>query len=250
MRTETKARIALIKGLIKQGYSNPEIAKKIGCTRHIVASLAAKHLGGNANYLRLKTKHKHLREDVLIFFLDHTFEETMKQFNLTTSELKSLFTVAYRESKWKHLRKDTRRKDLWTPEQIRKMLCYSGILSRKEIASIIKRDNDRVIKEKMNSLGVSTRNINGLNKSAFVRMTGFQPRYQIKGSAGPRVGETNFIIVPWSYVVNCAVELKMSPTLIKAFKTYAMFQSYVWRGNPWLKMRRDKNISHMLHLEP
>lgn len=239
--------IEIVKSKIKLGLTNVEIAKSLGWTRAKVAIIAQRKCGGNPNYRDKKTKHKHLRKDVLEAFQNMTAKDAAEKFGMTMSEFKSCLTVAYKMSELSHIRKDTRTHRKWEVEEIITMLKYCGILSRDEIAKIINRQHSRVIKEKLNWLGVSSRNINGINLGQFKKLFGRMPEYQIRGRAGPRVSETNFVIVPWFHVVESYSSIPHDKTLLEIFRCYAKFQSYIWRSESvWRKMRADKRISSFL----
>lgn len=239
--------ILKIKSLLDSGMTNPEIARAMGMSRPSVAIIVERQLGGNPNYMKRIRKHAHLHGDVLKYRLTHNDEETMKQFNLTSSELKSCLTYAYRRPEFKSLRKDTRRHDAWTPEQLIKMLRYAGILRRSSIASIIERGGERVVKEKMASLNVATRNVNGANIGQFRRLFGCEPSYMIRGEAGPGSTKTNrFVIVPWFHMVEMYRSSPHSKSTLKALECYAMFAQYVWGGGHWEMMNKDKNVSKYL----
>jgi hypothetical protein len=239
--------ISKIKSLMDSGMTNPEIARAIGKTKASVAIITARVLGGNPNYMKKKRKHQHLHGDVLAFRLGHTDKETMEHFELTAGELKSCLTCAYRNPKFKNLRKDTRRHDAWTSGELLMMLRYAGILRRSKIATLIKRDGERVIKEKMASLKVATRNVNGANISQFRRLFGQEPLYRINGQAGPGSTKTNrFVIVPWFHMAEMYRAVPHNKSTLKAFECYAMFAEFVWKGHPWKMMKKDKNVAKFL----
>lgn len=235
--------------LIKDGKTNPEIATIMGRSSASVNLLACRHFGGNPNYRKQKTKHAHLRAALLLFRLNHTDKETMEHFGLSAREMKSCLTYAYRLKEYSHLRKDTRNKNKWTTDEIITMLKYSGILQRGKIGKIINRGSERVIKEKLSHLGVSSRNINGVNLTQFRKMFGFEPEYQIRGEAGPGSfgsRRNKFAIVPWKYVRECYEAYPHDKTMLKIFQSYELFQKYIWKGDPWRKMMNDKRVSGFL----
>lgn len=218
--------------LIKSGCNNREISDRLGISKSLIAQYCRRVYGGNKNFKRCK--HKHLREEVLLFFLNNSFEETAKKFNLKKGELKSLFTAAYKDTKFKHLRKEKRinHKNFWTIEEIRQMLNLCGIKSRKEISIILKRGNERVIKEKLSKLGISSRNINGLNISVFRQFFNCEPEFLIESTAGPTSinKKTCFKIVPWIKIDEWIKSNKIKTVSVfeKLVEIYAMFQR--WRG--------------------
>jgi hypothetical protein len=244
--------ISRIGDLIKSGKTNPEISKEVGKSIASVSLIAQRHFGGNPNYRHKKTKHAHLRAALLLYRMTHTDQEAMEHFKLSPGEMKSCLTYAYRLEEYSHLRKDTRNRNKWTGEELISMLRYSGILRRDKIARIINRGSARVVKEKYEFLNVSSRNINGVNLTQFRNMFGFEPKFQIRGEAGPGSFGTKrnrFVIVPWSYVCECYLQVPHDPALLKIFQTYALFQRFIWSGEPWGKMLQDKTISEFLFME-
>jgi hypothetical protein len=247
MRPETAALARQIANLIKQGKTNPEIAQELGVSRARIALISQRELGGNPNYMIRKTKHAHLRGDLLAFYMAHTAQETMEYFGLTASEFKSCLSVAYGMKEFALLRKDTRTKEKWSGSEVATMLRYAGILRRNKIAKIINRGNARTVKEKCLALNVSTRNINGVNLTQFRNMFGFEPKYQIRGEAGPgSTARNRFVIIPWAYVAKCYERVNHDKTLLKIFEAYAMFQRFIWGGNPWRKMMMDNRVNKFL----
>lgn len=187
-------------------------------------------------------KHSHLKEKVMTYFLNHSNEETMKKFNLTKSEIKSLFTCGYRDQKLKHLRKDKRIKTPWTTDQIKTLLQYSGLRPRKYVARIIGRGNQVCIKEKLQSFGLSTRTLQGINYSQYIRSFNKKPSIYFQTDCGPRAlkGETLWKIVPW---VQLQKEVKLKkinpPEVLKQFiSARAMFQEWIFEGNALNKMKK------------
>lgn len=219
--------------LVAKGLTYPEIAKEMNRSRNSVC-LAGQRLGiVNDNYMKRKTKHKHLREPAMKYFLNHSLEETQKKFNLTRSEIKSLFTVGYRDPELKHLRKDTRRHDHFTETELRTILKFSGILNRQQISEIIGRDGARVIKEKLSHLKISSRNVNGINITQFTIAFGKRPFRYVQGNAGPATGGKNpnhFGIVLWVDLLEMieSKDITASKVLVQVTKVMALFQEWVW----------------------
>lgn len=217
--------------LLAQGKNNYEIAKEIGRTRATVAIFVQRFLGGNPNYRRKRTKHKHLREEVMTYFLSHSAEESAAHFKLTMSEFKSLMTVGYRCPEFSHLRKETRRHDKFTSKELVTILKYSGILSRQMIAEIIKRDSARVIKEKLAHLKIASRNINGMNLTLFQKTFRKDPPRSLKTLAGPEKGNgSHFRIALWVDIEEWMI-LGIIPShslMFKYVESMAMFQRWIW----------------------
>lgn len=189
----------LLKVLIDEGLTNHEIAEIIDRPYASIVIKAQKKFGGNPNYQKRITKHAHLREDVMQYYQSHTFEETVRKFDLTQSEMKSLLTVSYKSPGLAHLRKDKRTHNKWTVDELLFLLRHAGLQQRGWIARKIKRGNSRVIKEKLMNLGVNTKTLNGMTLSRYRLVFQCEPRRSIEGSAGPTRGcmPTFFKIVPW-----------------------------------------------------
>lgn len=188
--------------LIREGKACPEISRELGLSVHAVSNYCQRELSGNPNYLLRKKKHSHLHENVLNYFLNHTFKETQDHFQLTKSELKSCFTVAYRKPELSHIRKDKRRKDSWSSEELRFLFRKSGIISRDEINDHLKRGKTNiVIKEKISSFGICTKAINGMTISQFRNLFNKEPLSYIQTTAGsPGAYGGFFKIVPWCHI--------------------------------------------------
>jgi len=220
----TKEHKKTIDRMIKEGVPNVDIREEIG----INPQYYIKKNYGSRKFTR--TKHKHLRKEVMVYFQEHSFEETMNKFNLNKGQLKSLFTVCYRISEFKHLRKDKRQnhRRVWTPEEIIKMLNMCGIKSRQEIADKLDRGNARVVKEKLMKLGISTRNVNGMNLQLFKSFFGCNPLRYTDTTAGPPLRNC-FKIVLWYDIDNWIKEgLLECPKIMRdIIEIYAMFQ--LWR---------------------
>lgn len=144
-------------------------------------------------------KHKHLQRKVLVYFKTHSFNQTAKQFGLTHVELKSCLTKAYKNPDYTHLRKDFRRHDPWSFEEIMFLLKASGLQPRAWIAKKLKRGTMHAVKEVVKRLNANTRYMNGLPRQLAEELIG----YEIKGfkvKAGPSSGRNlDFrpVIVPW-----------------------------------------------------
>lgn len=229
-----------IKLMIKFGYNNVQIAEAIGLSKATVQLFVSRKLGGNPNYLKHKTKHKHLRKPVMEYFLSHTWEETKKHFKLKDSELKSIFTIGYIDPKLAHLRKDTRRRDAWSTEELRFLFRLTGVISRDEINQHLNRGNSgRVIKEKLMKLGIPAKNVNGLTYSQFTSLFKKKPVYYLATTAGSPgskfVQYANWKIVPWCHIEEMLNDkyIEHSDAIKLYVETMAMFQRWVHGPNYW-----------------
>lgn len=231
----TNEELMQLGSLIEAGLTNPEIAKIMNKPRAGVQIKAHRIWGGNSNYMKKITKHKHLREPAMRYFLNHTFEQTRKKFKLTESELKSLFTVGYRDEKLKHLRKETRRHDPWSAKEYQKLLCYAGIKPREWIGKKTKRGGVEAVRGRIEALGLSTKNTNGLTVSQFRTAFGREPFRFIKTDAGPNRGARNashFKIITWMDMAKWIKSGKLrAPEITRLhIETMAMFQKWITKG--------------------
>lgn len=231
-----------LKHLIDAGLTNPQIAEIMDRPISAIQIKAQRKFGGNPNYRALKSKHAHLREPVMTYFLDHTWEETRKKFKLTQSELKSLFTVGYRIPELAHLRKDTREKSAWTTKQLQFLLTHSGLQPRDWIGKKLKRGNHICMKEKLAQLGVSSKNLNGLTLSQFREAFGREPEFVLETKAGPGRGgtPTYYKIIPWVVLDEWRRQrkIKCHPIMRKLIKSMALFQEWIHEGNALRKMKK------------
>lgn len=246
----TKAEIAQLR-LLSSSKSKfyTEIASEMGRSVQSVRWMARKlELPRSQEILRNRygkwnAKHSHLREPVMRYFVTHSWDETKKKFNLTESELKSLFTVGYRDPKLAHLRKDTRVKREWNTSDLKFLLRHSGIMPREWIGKKLKRGNAHsCIKERLNKLGISSKSINGITISQFRDAFGCDPDFFIQTKAGPTRGihgSTYWKLVPWTYL-NREIKsgrLKTAESFALVIETMAIFQDWIFEGNAVKKLQ-------------
>lgn len=173
---------------LESGHNYIQIGKRLNRSKNSIISYA-KRRG-----LKCKPKYENIIKDVMVYFLTHTFEETIQKFNLTRSELKSLMTNGYRKEQYKHLRKDTRRKDAWSVKELCYMLRNLGIIERKEIGKRLNRGSWCVVKERMKTLGfANTKYVNGLPYSYAYELYNKRDFKYIKGC--------KFNLVPWCELI-------------------------------------------------
>jgi len=212
-------------------YTYPEISKMLKLSIESIRN-KGQHLGlKNTVYSKNKTVTKHLRKPVMKYFLNHTWDQTKNHFNLRDSQLKTIFTIGYRDPKLKHLRKDKRRKDPWSKEELLLFLKYSGLLPRTEIAKKLNRGTKESIKEMLAKNRLHSKNINGLpERLANVIM----PIGGIKTFAGAqgKSGKCCIRLVLWTvlydaikYITNIDITLKY------AIRAMARFQKWVYNTN-------------------
>jgi hypothetical protein len=249
----TEGDIAKLKRMASQNkFFYTEIAKALGRPVQAVR-WKARQLGLKSTQKTLKhrfgkwnSKHCHLRPQVMKYFMTHSWEETRKHFGLTKSELKSLFTIGYRMPQLKHLRKETRDHSAWSAKQLKFLLTHAGLRPRKWILKQVGRGNNVCcIKERLQTLGLSSRTLQGITLSQFRQAFGHEPEFYLQTDAGPDGGAktslpTRWKIIPWVWLdqeiktkrLKTAKELKM---LIAA---RAMFQEWIFEGNALRKMKR------------
>lgn len=197
-------------------------------------------------YGKWNAKHAHLREAVMQFYQTHSYEQTMKKFGLTRSELKSLFSVSYQMPELAHLRKDRRDHSGWTTKQLKFLLQHAGLRPRKWIMAQIGRGTNVChIKERMQTLGVSSRTLQGITLSQFREAFNQEPKFYLKTDAGPDGGPkgtlpTRWKIVPWVWLEQelKAKRLKTSKEFAILVSARATFQEWIFEGSALRKMKR------------
>lgn len=241
MRKSIVELIEKIKPLLKKGLTNKEIAKELNVSKNSVANLVERYLGGNRNYIKRIAKHKHLRKPVMLYFLNHTAKETCEFFNLKESEFKSLTTVCYKLDEFKKIRKDKKRVfRKWNASELKFMIQSIGLIPREEIGNKLGRGKWRVIKEKLQKLGISVKTIHGMTLSVYRKTFNQEPSLFIQTRTGP-TSENNksyYKIIPWFVLkeeidtgfINCHDVMK---TYIEAMY---LFQEWIYEGNVLNKM--------------
>jgi hypothetical protein len=246
-RWNLKTEAELIQFVRTGQYTYGEIAKKMGLNKNQIATKSC-HLGlTNPTYQKRITKHAHLREPVMTYFLTHSWEDTRLRFKLTSSELKSLFTVGYRDPKFTHLRKDTRRKDEWTLEETLFLIRNSGIRERLWIAKKLNRSTARNIKERMQKWNASTKYLNGMPLS-WARE--FWPKdaldRRIRTKAGPSGGKGiwRFQIFPWHECLRLSKKYPTKPEIKAGIRSMVRFQEFIYgtRSKGWIKRKINQSL--------
>lgn len=173
------------------------------------------------------SQHKHLREPVMKYFVTHTWDETRERFGLSDKQLKSIFTVGYRDPKFKRFRKDKRRHDAWTKSELLFLVKHSGIKPREWIARRLKRGTMQSTKECLFRLKISSRYINGLPERLANLII---PIGGIKTQAGaPGVsGECHIRIVPWVALEDAISGKRIKQDLRLSIQGMARFQRWVF----------------------
>ena len=208
------------------GLTNNQIAEVYGVSRVAIAGVVNKKLSGNPNYRLQTSKYKHLYEPVMKYFVKHTWDETKKHFTLSDRNLKSIMSYGYKIKSLKKFRKDSRRKDAWTINELKTLVKTCGLIERKDIARILKRGNGQGIKDKINQIGLKSRNVNGLTLTQYRELFGKEPNKLIKTNAGS--GLMRIKLVPW-VMLEQEEDLKKMPRFIKEMvESMAMFQRWIY----------------------
>jgi len=172
-----------------------------------------------------KRKHKHLRRAAFTFFLTHSFEETAEKFSLTKTQLKSLMSVCYKDPEFSHLRKDTRRKDPWSLEEMLFLLRFSGVQPRSWIAKSLDRSGARNIKERMQGWNASTKWLNGMPLAWAKTLWPEADPPSFKTEAGPTYFK--FRIVTWHDAAILAGKYKTPPEIKACIRAMVRFQEFI-----------------------
>jgi len=215
-----------------QRHTYHEIATLMGIGRNDVATKASALGLSNPVYLRRRTKHKHLRGALLEYYLTHSAKECQEHFGLTPSEFKSCLTVAYRDPKLAHIRKDTRRHDSWSVAESVELLRRSGVQPRLMIARHLSRGGVHAVKEQLYRLGTGSKALNGMPAkwvhAAFPLHCDRLP--YVKTSAGPTGGTGfQFVIVPW-VALRPLLRCRIDPLLKRYIRIMSSYQRWIFDG--------------------
>lgn len=175
-------------------------------------------------------KHAHIREAAFEYFLTHSTDQTREHFGLTKSECRSLFSVGYRMPELSHLRKDTRRRDAWSPEEYLFLLRHAGLRDRDWIAAALKRGSRHAVKDCASDRlhGIWTKQMHGLPHKIVAEQLGVPGLKTVQTAAGP-ISETHsyrYIIVPW--VVLADSQSKFSVEIRPALRAMSRFQKWIY----------------------
>lgn len=231
----------LIKSMVGS-FTYREMAEKLGVGRNSVA-WRAKRLG--LSNVGVHRKHFHLREQALIYYQDHSFAEVCEQFSLTKSQFKSLLTVAYRDPKLVHLRKDTRRNDVWSLKEKITLLRLAGVQPREKIAKKLNRGGVHSVKEELKRLGIGSKFLNGcpVKWIEIVCPWVLDRVSPIKTQAGPTGGaraDFRFRIVPWVTLHNVLCRRKsIDPLFCRYVRLMAKYQKFLWNNRSAASIERS-----------
>lgn len=178
----------------------------------------------------------------MTYFLRHSKEETAAKFGLSEKEFKSLMTRGYQRPEYKHLRKEKRRHDPWTARELKFLLAHAGLMPRAWVAKKLKRGGHLGIKDRLDLLGISSMNLNGLTISKYRVLFGEDPNLYIQTKAGPQrfnplrssvTTPSYYKIVPWYFMENEIKARILEPHELfeKVIRSMAMFQHWIHDGD-------------------
>lgn len=232
LRTWTESQLNQLKELVlSQTYTYSEIAKILGRSRS-ECQQRGQYMGlKNPTYQIRQTKHAHLRKDLLHYYLTHSAEECQKKFNLTQSEFKSCLTYAYMDPKLAHIRKETRRRDVWSVEEIRFLLRHAGIQPRDWISRKLNRGGVHSVKESLSRLNLKSKHLNGMPKEWATIL--FGERFLIhafKTKAGPAGRNQTFCfrMIPWVKLEELIRDQTVPVDIQLAIQAMAKFQRWIF----------------------
>jgi hypothetical protein len=179
--------------------------------------------------------------------MTHTYEETQEHFKLTRGELKSIFTVGYRDPKLAHLRKDTRRKDSWSVEEMLFAIRHAGIRERNWIAMKLKRGNSGVvIKEKFQKWNASTKHLHGMPLNWALSLwphAEFSNKIRTKAGPSGNEGVWRFQLIPWADCLKYSRTYSTPPAIRSGIRAMLRFQQFIFRTQSPSVIRRKINQS-------
>ena len=228
-----------VKALYEKGLSNNRIADRLkiryGRVLYELGKFGLRNNKEARGVRSVYTKNDYLK--VLEYFKTHTAKETQKKFKdvkcesgLININFKSLLAYAQRpNSIFNHLyeRKDYRRKDIWSKDDLLFLLQHTGFVSRLDIGLALGRGQEIVIKEKLKQLGVASKSLQGLTLSQYRKFFEKEPKRYVQTTAGPTTGPTFFKMIPWIYMKE---DIKLLKGPVKTyFKAMLLFREFVYR---------------------
>lgn len=231
-KREEKELVRLCKGDLFATEIAEKLRKKPQIVRYKMRVLGispADRARDSGRMAKWNKKHAHLRERAMKFFMTHTFEQTRDKFGLSSIEIKSLMTAGYMDPKFSHLRKDTRRNDVWSFEETMFLLKHCGLQPRDWIAGKIKRGTMQSSKEMLSRLKIKSRYVNGLPKRLAEELIGRNIDSGIKVKAGPTAPGVDCrpIIVPWVILYSEAKKSSLELHFVEAIGALARFQKKI-----------------------
>jgi len=202
MKLWTRDEEQILLRLRRRGDSVSQVAEVLSRSRAAIAVRSQRLGATRADGRHHSSKHSHLRKAAMTYYLTHSFEETAKRFELSHSEFKSLLTGSYRDPALRHLRKDGRRRDAWSVDEILFLLRASGIQPRAWIAKKLGRGTLQSVKEQTERQRLPTRYVNGIPLRWTRELLGIEDlEVGFKVKAGPtgrhHLIDCRPILVPW-----------------------------------------------------
>lgn len=226
----------LAKGTLFQHEIAKLMKRKTGSVAYMARKLEIPFQRPDGRYGEWNRKHSHLRKAVLTYFLTHSFDETAEKYSLTASQLKSLFTLGYKDPDLAHLRKDSRRKDEWGLEEMLFLLKYSGVQSRQWIAKSLDRSSARNIKERMQKWNASTKWLNGMPLAWAITLWPEAKPPSFKTAAGP--GVFKYRIVTWHDAAILAEKCKTPQEVRACIRAMVRFTEFIHQTNSKSAIKR------------
>ncbi len=225
--------------LLDEGLTNPEISEVLGFDLGVVRRFVRSEYGGNKNFMKRHTKHKHLRKELLELRVIYklTNSEIRKRLNLSESEFRSCLDKAYKDKKLKKLRIQPKTKGPWNEDDLKFLLKWSGILSIGEIAKNVRGGTKGyTVKGKLHNLGIRGNMVNGLSFDEFITLFGKEPKYFLLTSAMTQKFRSGKLkLVPWCYIDELYRngEIYHSKVLGKYIESMALFQKWIHGEDYW-----------------
>lgn len=223
-----------ILSLRSEGLSNKEISERLQVLPCTICRRLKKY-GGNQNYLNQKRKST---TDELRAFLHRAeeigFAELRKELGISRREINAIKSRCVKRglvTRENYKSKDKRRKNKWSGDEISKMLMWSGIISREDIAKKLGSSSGRVIKERLVNMNIAGRDVNGVLLTKFREMFQCDPPRCVHSLTGPG-GSAKYKIALWVdiefWIKN--KKIKSVPVITKKVEIMAMFQRWIWKG--------------------
>lgn len=248
MKKSREEKIQDIQSLIDEGYTYTEIAHILNQKYTVLVSRANRSGLKNRNYFKKK---KRFSDQFLKDFSKKAkkigWSRARQENNLTKDQVRRIKVLCYNqgfiEAKNSYRGHDTRRKTPWSGKELVTMLKYCGLIPRTEIMKKMDLNGMIVIKDRLRSLGLVSKNVNGLSFGQFRKLFERKPYTFIKTRAGP----TNFTfnIVLWTDIENWISErrIRSIPIMTKYVKSMALFQRWIWGvKDVRSKIKRELNL--------
>lgn len=220
---------------LKRGLTNKQIAEDARVSIGTIQRRLAVY-GGNPNYLNAHRKSS--TEELIQICLRASeigWAALAKELKISYREMMNIKTRAVKRGLFRrengYKSKDKRRKKKWSGSELAIMLKWSGIISRNEIAKKLGATSGRVIKERLLSMNIAGRDVNGILISRFREYFGCEPPRFVSSTTGPG-GSMKYKLALWvdiEYWISARL-IKSTPLITTKIKTMALFQKWIWGG--------------------